>query len=116
MATLPYAMVGKRRTGEHIPVVLAEFAFDSNAPFGQWARDSLEQEENAAVRGVEGYTMLLLEREGLVFFVVAKKEAERAGREALQLIASSFAARIGMARALWSSVAFEIDGSFGSKL
>ena len=110
MTTLPYAMVGKRKSDESGSVVLAEFAFDSNGPFAQWARQCLDKEEG--VKGVDGYSMLALEREGLTFLVAAKKEADRSGREALQLIASSFAARIGMARARGATRRYAFNAEF----
>jgi len=117
MATLPYALVGKRRQGETGSVVLAEFSFDSNGPFAQWGRDILDREEGQpAGKGVDGHTMLLLEREGLVFFVAAKKGADRAGREALQLIASSFAARIGMARARGATRRYAFNAEFSAPM
>ncbi|KAH9259721.1 hypothetical protein BASA82_000245 [Batrachochytrium salamandrivorans] len=99
---LPYALVGKRATpsaGANA-VVLAEFAFDSNGPFLQLGRELLEDAEYNKMQ-IEGYTMLTLERDGLCFIVATEQpaEAQRVGREALQLISSSFAARIGTARA-----------------
>ena len=60
--------------------------------------------------------MLILEREGLVFLVAAKKEADRAGREALQLIASSFAARIGMARARGATRRYAFNAEFSAPI
>ena len=117
MATLPYAMVGKRRSGEASSVVLAEFAFDSNGPFAQLGREYLDKEEGQTVgKSVDGHSMLILEREGLVFFVAAKKESDRAGREALQLIASSFAARIGMARARGATRRYAFNAEFAAPI
>lgn len=110
---LPYAMVGKRRTPDASSVVLAEFAFDPSQPFGTWARECLEKpKQGDAMNEVEGFAMLVLDREGMVFQVAAKHEAQRAGNEALQVLASSFAARIGMARARGATRRYAFNAEF----